>query len=472
MANTIIQIKRSTATAAPTTLNNAELAYSFNANKLFIGNSTSHVHTIGGAYYTSLVDAATDTNTASAIVKRDASGIFSATGMKGRLFGNANTATQFETKRYINLSGDVDAVSTLADGTANSDLVLELTDTGVAAAWYGSGSIVPVFQVDADGRIVAAANVASAASGSFGVDGDSGSAVVSSSETLEFIGGDGITTSVADVAPGANVTIDVDSTVVRTTGDQAIGGNKTFSSNVVFTADVVMSGSVFRANTITLEIGDNIIQLNRDLWGNVAPSENAGVDINRGSSANVSILWNETSDTWTLTEDGSTFRRIWHEGYSNASAITTGTIPSARVAGSYTGITGVGIITAGYWGGNIVLANTGGTGISSYAVGDILYASATDTLSKLADVAVGNVLISGGVGAAPSWGKVNLISHIVNVLNVASGGTGVSSFTNNGILYGQVAGPLAVTAAGTEGKVLQANASGVPFFGDLDGGTF
>ena len=66
----------------------------------------------------------------------------------------------------------------------------------------------------------------------------------------------------------------------------------------------------------------------------------------------------------------------------------------------------VGTITAGTWQGTSVAAGFGGTGIASYAIGDILYASASTTLSKLADVATGKVLISGGVGVAPSWGQV------------------------------------------------------------------
>lgn len=52
----------------------------------------------------------------------------------------------------------------------------------------------------------------------------------------------------------------------------------------------------------------------------------------------------------------------------------------------------------------------GGTGINTYTVGDMLYASASGTLSQLADVAVNNVMISGGVGTAPQWGKVTLAS--------------------------------------------------------------
>lgn len=75
-------------------------------------------------------------------------------------------------------------------------------------------------------------------------------------------------------------------------------------------------------------------------------------------------------------------------------------------------------------GGTDVAVADGGTGFSSYAVGDLLYASASGTLSKLAAVATGNVLISGGVTTAPSWGQVGLTTHVTGVLGSANGGTG------------------------------------------------
>ena len=57
-------------------------------------------------------------------------------------------------------------------------------------------------------------------------------------------------------------------------------------------------------------------------------------------------------------------------------------------------------------------------------------------------------------------------------LAVADGGTGASSFTDNGIIYGNGASALSVTSAGTEGQVLMAGSGGVPEFNTLDGGTF
>jgi hypothetical protein len=169
---------------------------------------------------------------------------------------------------------------------------------------------------------------------------------------------------------------------------------------------------------------------------------------------------------------------------TNAANITSGTLPVARLNGSYTGITGVGTVAAGTWNGSVIAAAYGGTGQSSYAVGDLLYADTSTSLAKLADVASGNALISGGVGTAPAWGKIGLTTHISGTLAVANGGTGATDAataranlgagTGNGSVTSVVAGTyltggtitttgtLAVdaTSANTASKVVARDASG------------
>jgi hypothetical protein len=169
---------------------------------------------------------------------------------------------------------------------------------------------------------------------------------------------------------------------------------------------------------------------------------------------------------------------------TDATNITSGTLPTARLNGSYTGITGVGTLAAGTWNGSTIAAGYGGTGFASYAVGDLLYADTTTSLAKLADVVSGNALISGGVGTAPAWGKIGLTTHVSGTLAVANGGTGATDAatarsnlgagTGNGSVTSVAAGSyltggtitttgtLAVDAdtANTAGKVVARDGSG------------
>lgn len=106
-----------------------------------------------------------------------------------------------------------------------------------------------------------------------------------------------------------------------------------------------------------------------------------------------------------------------------------------------------------------VSAADGGTGLTNYAVGDILYASGTQALSRLADVAVGNALLSGGVGVVPSWGKIGLTTHVSGTLPVANGGSGAATLTGYLVGNGTAAftGISTVPAADLSGTVAVTN---------------
>lgn len=124
------------------------------------------------------------------------------------------------------------------------------------------------------------------------------------------------------------------------------------------------------------------------------------------------------------------------------------------------------ITSTGTWTGAAIGAQYGGTGQTSYTTGDILQATASTTLSKLAAVATGNALISGGVGTASSWGKIGLSTHVSGTLPVASGGTGTGS-TLTGLLLGSASAFTAITST-TAGQIPRCTGSNTFAFGALD----
>jgi hypothetical protein len=114
-------------------------------------------------------------------------------------------------------------------------------------------------------------------------------------------------------------------------------------------------------------------------------------------------------------------------------------------------------------------AINGGTGQTIYAIGDLLYASTTTALSKLADVATGSALISGGVGVAPSWGKIALATHVSGTLPIANGGTNSTATPTAGTVPYGTGTAFAFTAAGTTGQVLTSNGSSAPTWATSSG---
>ena len=121
-----------------------------------------------------------------------------------------------------------------------------------------------------------------------------------------------------------------------------------------------------------------------------------------------------------------------------------------------------GAVVTGIWQATAVGAVYGGTGQTSYTIGDLLYADTTTSLAKLADVATGNALISGGVGVAPSWGKIGLATHVSGTLGITNGGTGVTGTPSNGqLLIGNGSGFTLATLSAGSGITINNSAGGI-----------
>ena len=106
----------------------------------------------------------------------------------------------------------------------------------------------------------------------------------------------------------------------------------TFAGGLIVGGNLTVNGTTTTISSNTLSVGDNIIVLNNDVTG--TPSQNAGMEIERGSSTNVGIRWNETTDRWEFSNDGATYYNIpitselanpyTHPGYATTNIDTSG----------------------------------------------------------------------------------------------------------------------------------------------------
>ena len=419
MANTVIQLKFSESTATPASLNVAEPAYSNNSNKLFIGLAGNQVIAIGGKYYTDLVDAATDANTNSTIVKRDASGMFSATAVKASLFGNANTAAAWQTSRTIGVSGDANGTVSI-DGSANANIPLTLGNSGVTAGTYGGSANIAVITVDSKGRITSASNVAS--SSTLNIAGDTGTdAVALSTDTITFVGGDGITTTA--YSANSNVRFDVDNTVVRTTGG-------TISGDLAVTGNLVISGNTITQDVETIRTEDSLLLL---------AANNAADAIDIGFAGQ--YFSGSTKYTGLVKQAGGNY--FLFQNLPNNPTTNTLSVGSATAGNTAT-------LRANLTGGTVsslasaIAVADGGTGAGTFTTGGILIGNATGALSTLAN---SNFTLTGGFAAAntissltvDAYGRVTAATGSAiaidtaqitsGTLPLARGGTNQTSYT-------------------------------------------
>ena len=97
----------------------------------------------------------------------------------------------------------------------------------------------------------------------------------------------------------------------------------------------------------------------------------------------------------------------------------------------------------------------GGTGLTSFTAGDVLYATGSTTLAKLAKGTAEQVLAMNSGATAPDWGSVDLT--VLPTITVAKGGTNLTSFTAGDVLYATGSTTLAKLAKGSAADVLTMN---------------
>jgi len=105
--------------------------------------------------------------------------------------------------------------------------------------------------------------------------------------------------------------------------------NITLATHTVYVqGNLYVGGNATAVTKTDLNISDNIITVNAGETGPGVTLVTAGLAVDRGSFANVSILWNETIDRWTITSDGTTFGNISTSSGSGATAVVDDPAPA------------------------------------------------------------------------------------------------------------------------------------------------
>ena len=153
-------------------------------------------------------------------------------------------------------------------------------------------------------------------------------------------------------------------------------------------------------------------------------------------------------------------------GFTFIKATDAVAIAGATTVGGTLGVTGVTTLTGGL--NTPLVPAQGGTGLSSYAVGDLVYASGSTTLAKLADVAVGQVLVSGGVATAPAYSaspSITALTYTTNLKSTTALATPAALTATQATAFASTVSGSAIMGFGTTNDVSLMNRAGTVVLG-------
>ena len=306
---TIIKIKRSSATTAPSALAQGELALTYgsgtqgnNGDRLFIGTGTetngeaANIDVIGGQYFTDMLDHVAGTVTASCAAIVDSNS-------KVDVWNVDNLTLNGNTVSSTDIAGDINITP-----HTTGDLVLD------GQKWpQADGSANQFLKTAADGQL----SWAAVPSGSFTLSADSGSDdTFTTGDTLEFEGGTGIGTTVSD----DKLSFAIDATVATLSGAQTLT-NKTLTSPIASGLALSDSSIVFEgatANefettlTVTDPSADRTITL-PNVDGTVITTGNLSAITDAGVFTGSIVIEGTTDDQWetTIAVTDPTADRTW-----------------------------------------------------------------------------------------------------------------------------------------------------------------
>jgi len=218
-------------------------------------------------------------------------------------------------------------------------------------------------------------------------------------------------------------------------GPATTGGAGTYNAINIANIGTVASGGIVR--------GINITGTNSQGAGTVR-----GIQLNNLTAGAASEIGIDLGTGWDSLVTYNNNAKVIINGTGFVQAAAGGT--NLDTSGS----TGVPSISAGTWSVSATLAATlGGTGQSSYAIGDLLTGDTGNTLSKIAAVATGQCLISQGVTTKPIWGSCTSLTA-TNGLNIASNQVGLGGTLANSTTT--------ITSGGTSSQLQLTSGANIP----------
>jgi len=434
MANTIRIKRRGSGNAgAPGSLENAELAYNEVDDVLYYGKGTggaggtaTSVEAIAGAgAYVSLSGAQTITGnktfSGTTIVPTPTANTHAATKLyvdnaiasvsgSFTIAGDGGTNQTVTLGDTLTIAGGTGLTST---GSATDTITLNLDNTTVTAGSYGNANTVATFTVDGQGRLTAASNSAISITNSQvsnwqeAVEDTASTMITSATHS-------GISVSYTDNNSSAGTLAFTNTGVLSVTGTTneinvsgtgtgpwtgavtiGLPDDVTIGNTLTVTGDLVVNGNTTTLNTATLVVEDkNIVLANVDTPTDTT-ADGAGITVL--GATNKTFNWVDATDAWTSSENLNLLAgKVFEIG--GTSILSNTTLGSSVVNSS---LTSVGTIATGVWQGTSVASGYGGTGFNTYTTGDLLYSSATNTLSKLGIGTSGQFLKV--VAGVPSW---------------------------------------------------------------------